>query len=394
MIRRSRPKYLLASDIDKSKKIQTKLNEEIYLDRGSSALKFLLKCLVKFYQKDFTVCMQSFNCHTVLDGALEVENIKVLLSDVKLEDYSVSLEFIKENTEKIDVLFLLHYQGKINNEYDEIIKYCSQNNIIVIEDLAHINENNFELKGDYGIYSYSFDKPYTCMSGGKIIFKNEDAEISRFVLKEYYLLKYEDDKKSYQDIKLLEYFLNYSSVEYYNSRIDNSIAVEKLLKFCSPKTTYNILNNKFLSFGLKVLFKIYFKIFKNNSKENYPVLRINDMKINLIKQQSNRYFEKSKEYEKLQNEIIEKLKNLLKIEIDKKSEWNRVSFLDINKNLILQNIEKGNFNWSAPLNKLYEINSKVILIDNYKNTEYLSKNIVNFPSWTDEIVSEFTKVVQ
>ena len=34
-------------------------------------------------------------------------------------------------------------------------------------------------------------------------------------------------------IKLLEYFLNYSSVEYYNSRIDNSIAVEKLLKFCN-----------------------------------------------------------------------------------------------------------------------------------------------------------------
>ena len=358
MIRRARPKYLLVSDIDKSKKVQTKLNEEIYLDRGSSALKFLLKCLVKFYKKEFTVCMQSFNCHTVLDSALEVENIKVFLSDVKLEDYSISLESIKDNAEKIDIVFLLHYQGKINNEYDQIIKYCSENNIIVIEDLAHINESNFTIKGDYGIYSYSFDKPYTCMSGGKIIFKNEDDKILKFILNEYYLLEYEDNKKSYLDIKILKYFLNYSSVEHYNSRVDNLIAAEKLLKFCSPKTTYNILNNKFLSLGLKILFKIYFKVFKNNSIENYPILRINDMKIYLIKQQSNRYFEKSKEYEKLQNEIIVKLENLLKVAIDKKSEWNRISFIGINKNLKLQNIEKGNFNWSVPLNKLYEKKSK------------------------------------
>ena len=36
-------------------------------------------------------------------------------------------------------------------------------------------------------------------------------------------------------------------------------------------------------------------------------------------------------------------------------------------------------------------NPKVILLDNYKNTEYLSKNIVNFPNWTSQIVNELYK---
>lgn len=392
MIRRSRPKYLDIQDIEESKNIYTRLNEEIYLDSGSSALKFLLTCLSEFYKKELTLCMQAFNCNTVLDAALEVKNIKILLSDVKIEDYSISLEFIQKNSKQIDILFLLHYQGKVNDEYDGIINYCSSNNIIVIEDLAHINENNFDLKGDYGIYSYSFDKPYTCMNGGKIIFKDKYSEISKLIEKRYFLLRYEPIKKTVKDIKLLEYLFIYSSVRYYIKGTDDLIIIKNLLNIFSSKTTYKILKNKFLFLLLKTLYKIYFKLFDNQNVEYYPVLRINDMKIHLIEKQINRYLRTSEYYCELQNKIIKYVENIFLVKIDNKTEWNRLSFLNSSKKLFLENIEAGNFNWSMPLNKQYNKHKNVHLSGNYDISEYLSNNIINFPIWTDEIINNIQRI--
>ena len=389
MIRRSRPKYLLYEDIKESKKIKTKINVDFYLDRGCSALKFLLKSLVDFHNKRMIVCMQSFNCNTVLEASLEVENIKVLLSDVKLEDFSISLKFIEENKEKIDILFLLHYQGKINKEYNEIINFCYKNNIIVIEDLAHVPESNHVLRGDYGIYSYSFDKPFTCHSGGKIIVKNKKTTIFKFIQEKYIALDYENYDKSNYDIKLLDYLFTFSSISHFFNDIDNMIIVEKLLRIFSITITYRILNNKILRLSLKVIFKIYFKFFKNYKNKQYPVLRLLDAKIYLLEKQSNRFLNEFEKNINLQGKIIDKLESILIQKIDKKTEWNRLSFIDVDKKIKFKNIEYNNFNWSIPLDVLYAKNNRVLLSGNYVNTLYLSKNIINFPIWTDKIIDEF-----
>ncbi len=388
MIRRARPKYLENNYIDKIINLQTKKNEDFYFDRGSSAFRFLLESLQFFYDKNLTVCIQSFNCNTVLDAALNVNNIKVILSDVKLSDFSISLDFIKENAKKIDILFLLHYQGKINIEYEEIIDFCRINKIIVIEDLAHIAENSFAFKGDYGIYSYSFDKPFTCFSGGKIVFNNTQNRFLDMFEERYKKLEYENIKKTKLDLQLLKYFNNYSTTELYMQRADNQQIIKVLLNFLPMNFLYRLLKNNFFGLSIKVFFRILFKLFPKIIQENYVPQRIMDNKINLIEKQKERYLNLNNEYEQIQESIINKLNSKYNFNIDKNTNWNRLSFLDENKRIKFKNIEYGNFNWSSPLNKTYKDNKKVEFIENYDNTNFLSEHIINFPIWSEEIIKE------
>ena len=204
LIRRARPKYITSDMLKDIIKIDTKENQELYFNRGSSALKFLLQSLVNHHNKKLTLCLQAFNCDTVLEAALEVDNLEILLSDVKLEDYSISFDFIQENYQKIDILLLLHYQGMYNKEYESIIKFCKLHNIIVIEDLAHIVEKENQIKGNYGIYSYSFDKPFTCMYGGKIVAVNQNSSEYTCIINQYNNIEYESFVDNQKDLYLLQ----------------------------------------------------------------------------------------------------------------------------------------------------------------------------------------------
>ena len=70
---------------------------------------------------------------------------------------------------------------------------------------------------------------------------------------------------------------------------------------------------------------------------------------------------------------------------DSEIHWNRYSIVDkdsILKNfLINNNIEASNYNWPVPLHFLFKNNKQFILNDNYSNSEYCSKNILNIPLW-------------
>jgi len=387
MIRRSRPKYLEGVNINITMHEQEKLSNGFYFDRGSSALRFLLERLQAFYDKELTVCMQAFNCSSVMDAALKVENLKVILSDVKLEDFSISLEFLKENVKEIDVLLLLHYQGKINLEYKQIIDFCKNNEIIVIEDLAHIAESGFAFKGDYGIYSYSFDKPFTCFSGGKIVFKSIQNEFLFFFEDAYRKLELENIKKTKLDFKMLEYFVKYTTEDLYSPRIDNQQISKSLLRILPVHFVYTLQKNRFLELSFRIFFKVLFRLFPEMFKRTYTPLRISDNKVRLIEAQRQNYFNFIKDYKKIQDEIIDALNNKHGFAIDKDTIWNRLSFIDENKKLQLNNIEYANYNWSVPLNESYKNNKDVILIGNYDNTKFLSQNIINFPIWSKRIIN-------
>jgi len=122
-------------------------------------------------------------------------------------------------------------------------------------------------------------------------------------------------------------------------------------------------------------------------KRTYTPLRISDNKVRLIEAQRQNYFNFIKDYKKIQDEIIDALNNKHGFAIDKDTIWNRLSFIDENKKLQLNNIEYANYNWSVPLNESYKNNKDVILIGNYDNTKFLSQNIINFPIWSKRIIN-------
>src|SRR5690606_26546206 len=59
-------------------------------------------------------------------------------------------------------------QGLQNSELVEIVEFCKGRGIVVIEDLAHCCDVDWRLAGDFGIFSYAFDKPLSSWRGGAL----------------------------------------------------------------------------------------------------------------------------------------------------------------------------------------------------------------------------------
>ena len=127
---RAMPKYLLSKDIINKELSFNKNKKELYFNSGRSALAFLLKNLnLK------NIALQPFNCKAVLE-AINTANYKPLFLDIKLTDFSIDLKELINCKTRIDVLLITHYQGIPNIQYKEIINYCKEKNIIVIDDMA------------------------------------------------------------------------------------------------------------------------------------------------------------------------------------------------------------------------------------------------------------------
>jgi len=386
MIRRVRPNYLNEEIILKTKKETPYKYEDLYFNRGSSALKFLVSTIKEYYnKKEIIICIQSFNCPTVAQALLEIEGVKILLADVKIEDVSISLEYLKNTKFKIDILLLLHYQGMINHEYTEIVNHCKVNNIILIEDLAHVNECKHKLFGDFGIYSYAFDKPFTCMQGGKIVINNNSHLVTK-LRSCYELLPIESAKKSKNDIRTLYLLYKFSSEKYYNRYVDLLVSVPSFIVFLPDKIVYYLFCNKIYNIFNAILKKLYNIKTKKN---NFVCARLQPCKVLLIEAQKRHFLKLSDIIEYRTLKIIGVLNQKGKnVYLDKNQ--NRVSFLNNDsKNPISKEIEHGCCNWPKALHSLFKDNCNVILGNTYLNTEFLTQKLINLPVWSDSI---FTKL--
>jgi hypothetical protein len=383
LIRRAFPKYIGSDDIDIRAEISDRKLHGLYFNRGSSALKFLVQTLASLYEKNLVVAMQTFNCGTVLEAVLEAQCAKVVLFDVKKDDFSISIDDLKQHNGPLDILFLLHYQGIYNRQYQEIITYCKQKNILVIEDLAHLAECRQELMGEYGIYSYSFDKPFTVWSGGKIIASNKNTDAYQYILQKYEQLPYETRKQSKKDLRLLKFLLQYSQPECYRKSLNRVQCISGLLSFFSAKVVYKICANTICGIFMKV-FERLLRVFGRFKPIKYPVNRLNDDKIKLVNMQKDNHEKGSNRYRRLQERICTDLK-LLDIETaGSQFELNRINFCS-NKPKHLAVIECGNYNWPQCLHHLFSDHPHVILKEQYAHADYLAKHVINFPCWSDEV---------
>jgi dTDP-4-amino-4,6-dideoxygalactose transaminase len=375
MMVRARPKYLDVDNLYCDSYQITK--NEYFFNKGRTALEFYLTVAKKRLNKSLNILLQDFNCNVVIDAILKSGN-NALLTDINLIDFSIDFNTIKENINSIDIIILTHYQGIPNKDYISIIELCKQNNIIVIEDMAHTYKSTIDnvevgTLGDVSIYSYAFDKPFSCYTGGLLVDNSKIIDIEN----EYKELDCETDKNAKIDIEMLKLIYKHTQINNYNKNINQ---YELIRYFIS-----NGISKGIIEFILQkdILMKILRRVVQTKAPNN--ILRLHKSKISIIKKQIDNFY--------YQEDIVNSLEQLLlkngfKIYQNQNSNkiiWNRYSIIDKDKKilnfLLSKNIEIGNFNWSRPLHTRYKKAENIKYLSNFKNSIYASENIINIPIW-------------
>ena len=164
-----------------------KLLEEKYggrtvlLYKGREAIELALK--LSNLPKGSYVAINGFTCFAVYEAIKNAKlNVEYLdISNGELNFSAATLSKALGKNPRIKVVITQNTLG-YPADIEGISKVCKDNNLILIEDLAHSvgtkYENNSEagIVGDFTILSFSQDKMIDGISGGALIMKNEFGE--------------------------------------------------------------------------------------------------------------------------------------------------------------------------------------------------------------------------
>lgn len=174
-------KSLLSFD-GKSNELEKLLEEKyggrpILLYKGREAIELALKKLN--LAKGSFVAINGFTCFAVYEAVKKVDlNVEYL--DINKGELNFSVEALEKainKNQKIKVVIIQNTLG-YPCDIEGISKVCKDNNIIIIEDLAHSVGTKYENReeagtiGDMTILSFSQDKMIDGISGGALIIKH------------------------------------------------------------------------------------------------------------------------------------------------------------------------------------------------------------------------------
>lgn len=111
-------------------------------------------------------------------NAVSYTGAKVVLVDINLNDWQISIESIKKNiTKKTKAIILVHLYGQ-SCDLNPIIKLAKKNKINIIEDCAEAlgskyNNNFVGSLGEISTFSFYGNKTVTTGEGGMVVCKNK-----------------------------------------------------------------------------------------------------------------------------------------------------------------------------------------------------------------------------
>ena len=178
-------KSLFSNTSGASQKLKKFLEEKysgniILTYKGREALILALKILN--LPKDSCIAINGFTCIAVYKSIEEARLTPICLD---LEEKNTDLNFSAESFEKLSKekrkIKAVIIQNTLGSPCDieKIAKICKENNIILIEDLAHcvgtVYENGKEAGtvGDFVALSFSQDKVIDSVSGGALVIRNK-----------------------------------------------------------------------------------------------------------------------------------------------------------------------------------------------------------------------------
>lgn len=295
-----------------------------------SALYFLLKNLNFKKQSNILVC--GFTCEVVPAAIIYAGYIPKYL-DINLDTLGIDKNiFLQTNLSNTKAVIIQHTFG-ISGIYDEILDYCKNNNIFIIEDcsLAIFSKRNNILLGSFGdaaIFSFEISKTINAIRGGVLIINNTK----------------------------LDYSIDYSLIP-----ITPFLA--RIQLFLQVLFSYILYNNYFhivTKYFLYILYKI--KLFRKSTSDlEYLVI----MPKNYINKMP--FF--------LKKFILSQLKREIKI-VNKNSIIKNYYLSNINKNFIYPNsITNSNYLIRFPI----FVNNKIELISIFKKNGYEIGSWFNSP---------------
>ncbi len=390
MIIRARPKYFAIGQMNYASERLQSPNDELYFNHGRSALKFFLEIYSEFKKKQLTIFMQAFNCRTVIEAALQT-GCKVVLADIKLEDFSIDFDELRRIPIKPDILLLTHYQGIPNLQYDKLAHFCSENDTLLLDDLAQTEGSKVQgtcvgALSDIQLKSYGFDKPFTCWGGGSINLRNlRNRNLKEMLIQAYTALPMESANKTGLDFKALSFVYEHCDEHRYKDWLNCFDVLKKLFKIgCTQNIIFRICKRlstyKFFWFPIMLIFKAM------ELNKRIVIRRLRFEKVALIERQKAAYIYDNSEVGALELIIASDgifIENNPKIEIH----WNRYSILDkkgsLKKKLIRHGIEVGNFNWNKTLAELYQRKKDVTIFGKCYKSAFASEHVINIPVWSD-----------
>lgn len=141
---------------------------------GRSAIYLFLKSLN--LPKDSEIIVQAFTCNSVVNPILWL-GLKPVYADISRDNLSIDLESLKKNiSERSRVVILQHTFGIPANS-EEVIRFCKQKNILVLEDCAHalgvrVKGAVLGRQGDASIVSFGLEKTLSTKVGGALLVNN------------------------------------------------------------------------------------------------------------------------------------------------------------------------------------------------------------------------------
>ena len=147
----------------------------VSLSNGSVALDVALQ--LYDFKKDDEVIVPSFTIISCLSAILRT-NATPIFCDVDINSWNMTVENIKKViTNNTKAIILVHLYGLVG-EVNEIVEYCNENNIIIIEDAAESHGQVAGGKrcgsiGDVSTFSFYANKHITTGEGGAVLTDNK-----------------------------------------------------------------------------------------------------------------------------------------------------------------------------------------------------------------------------
>ncbi len=182
--------------------------------------------------------------------AVQMAGGNPIFTDCNKEDLCLSLNDIKKKTtDNTKAIILVHIGGHIAFEVEEIVKYCKEKNIYLVEDCAHVHGAwwNGKTGGHYGIagaYSFYATKTMPLGDGGMVVSRDKN------------LLKFVEEFRNYGK-EVIDNHVYYRIKDGFNFRMSEFVAALGIIQL---KRMKHILDWK------RELAKKYDQIFDNRVK--------------------------------------------------------------------------------------------------------------------------------
>lgn len=241
----------------------------ICVTNGTVALDLALKSLNIWENDDVIVPDFTF---IATANAVRFQNANVVFADVDKNSYNITLENIKKVfTPKTKAIIVVHLFGKPVDEIEEIVQFCKENNVKLIEDCAQWHWAVIHWKKawsfwDISCFSFYATKNMSASEWWITLFKNQE--------------EYQKAKLYYNHGQSEKY---YHTVLWHNFRMTNIVAAIGNVQL----NKLDALNNSRIENA-----KIYNSILKNQTKIQIPEIHTDKISVFhqytiLVKENSN-----------------------------------------------------------------------------------------------------------